>query len=76
MRLNRARFIAFNGGKDRDHNVDHVRGGPSSLPLTVGGIGIVVLSLNRIGDGHEPTGQLAMGLILFSITLAIGGRKD
>jgi len=51
-----------------------MRKGPF-LPLTVGGIGVIMLLLNLMG-AFEPTGQLATGLILFSITLAIVGRND
>ncbi len=52
-----------------------MRKGPF-LPLSVGALGVVLLLLNLMAEGHEPTGQLAMGLILFSITLAIVGLKD
>ncbi len=55
--------------------VSAIRKGPF-LPVTVGVVGVVILLLNLMTSGHETTGQLALGLILFSITLAIVGLKD
>ena len=44
--------------------------------LTLGAIGVILLLLNLMVSGYEPVSQLALGFILFSITLAIVGRRD
>ena len=46
------------------------------LPTTVGAIGVVILLVNLLAvNGREPVAQLALGLILFSITLAVVDHK-
>ena len=46
------------------------------LPLTVGGIGLAILLVNLVDEGRDGVAFLAMGMILFSITLAIVGHGD
>lgn len=52
-----------------------MRKGPF-LPLAVGTTGVLVLLLNLLTSGSEPVGRFALGLIMFSITLALLGRND
>ncbi|MGO1384131.1 MAG: hypothetical protein ACTHWA_11500 [Arachnia sp.] len=47
----------------------------SFLPLTVGLVGVSMLLLNLMGDS-TPIARLAMGLIVFSITLAIVSNRS
>lgn len=47
----------------------------SFLPLTVGLVGVSMLLLNLMGDS-TPIAHLAMGLIVFSITLAIVSNRS
>ncbi|MDO5735797.1 MAG: hypothetical protein Q4P15_04925 [Propionibacteriaceae bacterium] len=47
----------------------------SFLPTSVGAVGVVVLIVNLLTEGHEAVAQLALGLILFSITLAVVAQK-
>lgn len=48
----------------------------SFLPLTVGVIGVLILLLNLLTSSSDSVGRFALGLILFSITLALLGRND
>lgn len=45
------------------------------LPTTVGAVGVVLLLVNLFTAGDNLVAQLAFGLILFSITLAVLARR-